>query len=53
MAILAAVAGSVVAKNVAQMSVTDIEDAIQVGICPLVTRNSEAAMGYELRKLTV
>ena len=30
MAILAAVAGSVVAKNVAQMSVTDIEDAIQV-----------------------
>ena len=30
MAILAAVTGSVVAKNVAQMSVTDIEDAIQV-----------------------
>ena len=53
MAILVAVAGSVVAKNVAQMSVTDIEDAIQVGICPLDTRNSEAATGYELQKLTV
>ena len=49
MAILAAVAGSVVAKNVAQMSVTDIEDAIQVGICPLGTRNSEAPMSYGLQ----
>lgn len=30
-AILAAIAGSVIAKNVAQMSVPEIEDAIQVG----------------------
>ena len=31
-AIVAAIAGSVVAKNVAQLSVPEIEDAIQVGI---------------------
>ena len=35
--LLAAIAGSVVAKKVAQLSVPEIEDAIQVGICSLVT----------------
>ena len=31
-AILAAIAGSVMAKNIAQMTVPEVEDAIQVGI---------------------
>lgn len=38
-AIVAAVAGSVVAKNVAQLSVPEIEDAIQVGIHSPGTQN--------------
>ena len=46
-AIVAAVAGSVVAKNVAQMSVLEIEDAIQVSIYLLGTEKREwpGAMG--------
>ena len=40
-AIVAAIAGSVVAKNVAQLSVPEIEDAIQVGIRSLGTRKRE------------
>ena len=54
-AIVVAIAGSVVAKNVAQLSVTEIEDAIQVGI--RFTKHARprlrAAKSYELRKLTV
>ena len=38
-AIVVAGAGSVVAKNIAQLSVTEIEDAIQVGIRSPGTRD--------------
>lgn len=40
-AIVVAIAGPVVAKNVAQLSVTEIEDAIQVGIRSRGTRDRE------------
>ena len=36
-AIVAAILGSVIAKNVAQLSVPEIEDAIQVGLRSVVT----------------
>ena len=44
--VLVAIAGSVVAKNVAQLSATEIEDAIQVGIPSLGTYNTG---GQEIR----
>ena len=40
-AILGVIAGSVVAKNVSQLSVPEIEDAIQVGIYFLCTYNQQ------------
>lgn len=40
-AIVVAIAGSVFAKNIAQLSVPEIEDAIQVGIRSSGTRDRE------------
>ena len=39
--ILGAIVGSVIAKNVTQLSVPEIEDAIQVGIYLLDTHNQQ------------
>ena len=50
--ILGAIAGSVVAKNVAQLSVPEIEDAIQVGNFTGHIQ-SLTATRYELHRLTI
>ena len=50
--IIAALAGHVMAKSVAQLSVPEIEDAIQVGTHSIVTQKRKW-LGCELQKLTV
>lgn len=52
-AILGAIASSVVAKDVAQLSVPEIEDAIQVGIVLLCNSKPAAVKSHELHRLTM
>ena len=52
-AILGAIASSVVAKDVAQLSVPEIEDAIQVGIFVLCYSQPGAVKHNELHRLTM
>ena len=51
-AIIAAIVGSVVAKSVAQLSVPEIEDAIQVGLHPPGTPDCELPGSHERQRLT-
>ena len=52
-AILGAIAGPVVAKKVAQLSVPEIEDALQVGISYNWAHTASGGQGFELHRLTI